>query len=46
MSTTSTIATTQPGIASTVYRISVDEYERMVEAGVECGRIAVSDILP
>ncbi len=34
MSTTSTITTPQPGIAPLVYRISVDEYERMVDAGV------------
>jgi hypothetical protein len=33
MSTTSPI-TTQPSLAPMVYRISVDEYERMVEAGV------------
>jgi Uma2 family endonuclease len=34
MSRTSPIATTQPEVASMVYRISVDEYERMVAAGV------------
>jgi hypothetical protein len=34
MSTTSPITTTQPGVAPMVYRISVDEYERMVAAGV------------
>jgi Uma2 family endonuclease len=34
MSTTSTIPTTPPGVAPMVYRISVDEYERMVAAGV------------
>ena len=34
MSTTSPITTTQPGLAPMVDRISVDEYERMVAAGV------------
>jgi Uma2 family endonuclease len=34
MSTTSTSTTTQRGAARTVYRISVDEYERLVAAGV------------
>ena len=33
MPTTST-STTQPGVAPMVYRISVDEYERMVAAGI------------
>jgi Uma2 family endonuclease len=34
MPTTSSITTTQRGIAAKIYRLSVDEYERMVEAGV------------
>ena len=34
MSTTPPIAATQPGVAAMLYRISVDEYERMVAVGL------------
>jgi Uma2 family endonuclease len=34
MTTASMTATPQPGIAPVLYRISVDEYDRMVDAGV------------